>query len=82
MEISDSATQVLERAYDAASRFNPDARVRIYRRKGDIQTGFADRPSEGDSTVEHEGMVLYVASDVGDGVLDTSEEHDLLIMRQ
>lgn len=81
MEISESAAEVLGRAYDAASRFNPDAKVRIYRRKGEIQTGFADSPFEGDATVEHDGMVLFVASDVGDGVLDTSEEHDVLIVR-
>ncbi len=82
MEISESAAAVLERAYDAAARFNPDARVRIYRRKGEIETGFADEPFEGDRTVEHDGMVLFVATDVGDGVLDTSQEHDHLVVRE
>lgn len=82
MEISESAAAALERAYEAAARFNPDAKVRIYRRKGEIQTGFADTPSEGDATVEHDGMVLFVAADVGDGVLDTSEEHDHLVVRE
>jgi len=81
MEISEAAGEVLARAYDAASRFNPDARVRIFRRKGEIETGFADAPQEGDASVEHEGMVLYVASDVGEGVLDTTLQHDHLVLR-
>lgn len=81
MKISDAATEVLARAYDAASRFNPDARVRIFRRKGEIETGFADAPQEGDVSVEHEGMILYVASDVGEGVLDTTLQHDHLVVR-
>jgi hypothetical protein len=81
MQISDAATEVLARAYDAASRFNPDARVRIFRRKGEIETGFADAPQEGDVSLEHEGMILFVAADVGEGVLDTSLQHDHLVMR-
>lgn len=81
MEISEAAAEVLARAYDAASRFNPDARVRVFRRKGDIETGFSDAPQEGDLTVEHQGMVLFVAGDVGDGVLETSLQHDHLVLR-
>lgn len=81
MEISEAAADVLAKAYDAASRFNPDARVRVYRRKGEIETGFADAPQPGDLTIEHEGMVLFVAGDVGDGVLETSLQHDHLVLR-
>ncbi|MEX0790864.1 MAG: hypothetical protein WD178_08835 [Actinomycetota bacterium] len=81
MEISETATAVLERAYDAAARFNPDARIRVYRRNDEIQTGFADAPQDGDVIVEHEGMILYVAADVGEGLLDTTLQHDHLVMR-
>lgn len=81
MEISESATAVLERAYDAAARFNPDARIRVYKRNDEIQTGFADAPQDGDVIVEHEGMILYVAADVGEGLLDTTLQHDHLVMR-
>lgn len=80
MEISETATAVLERAYDAAARFNPDAKIRVYRRGGGIQTGFADAPYEGDVVVEHEGMILYVAADVGEGLLDTTLQHDHLVL--
>lgn len=82
MEISETATAVLERAYDAAARFNPDAKIRVFRRNNEIQTGFADAPQEGDVVVEHEGMILYVAADVGEGLLDTTLQHDHLVMRQ
>ncbi len=81
MEISEEATEVLARAYDAAARFNPDAKVRIFRRKGQIQTGFADAPNESDAVIQHEGMTLYVAPDVGEGTLTTSLEHDQLELR-
>lgn len=81
MEISESASEVLARAYDAAARFNPDAKVRVFRRKGVIETGFADTPQEGDEVVQHQGITLFVAADVGEGTLDTSEEHDHLILR-
>lgn len=82
MEISETASAVLERAYDAAARFNPDAKIRVYRRNNEIQTGFADAPQDGDVVVEHEGMILYVAADVGEGLLDTTLQHDHLVMRQ
>lgn len=72
---------MLERAYDAAAAYNPAAKIRVFRRAGAIETGFADAPADGDDTVEHEGMVLFVAADVGDGVLDASEQHDRLIVK-
>ena len=81
MEISDTAAAVLERAYDAASRFNPAVKIRVYRRKDEIQTGFTDVPEEGDEVLLHEGMILYVAADVGEGLLDTTAEHDHLVMK-
>jgi hypothetical protein len=80
MEVSEAATEVLARAYDAAARFNPNAKVRIFRKKGEIQTGFADSPAEGDAVIQHEGMTLFVAPDVGEGTLTTSPEHDRLVL--
>lgn len=81
LEITEAATEVLERAYDAAAAYNPDAKIRVFRRGGQVETGFADAPQSDDETIEHEGMVLYVAADVGAGVLDTSEQHDRLIVK-
>lgn len=81
LEITEAATDVLERAYEAAAAYNPDARIRVFRRGGQVETGFAAAPESGDETVEHEGMTLFVAADVGDGILDTSEQHDRLILK-
>lgn len=81
MEITEAATEVLERAYDAAQRFNPDARVRIHRRGSSVETSLADAPEEGDIVIEHHGLVLFVAADVGEGTLDVTEQHDRLVVR-
>lgn len=81
MEISEAATEVLERAYEAATRFNPGIKIRVFNRKGEIQTGFADGPEDGDEVITHEGMILFVAADVGEGLLDTTLQHDHLVLR-
>lgn len=80
MEISDAAAEVLERAYEAAARFNPDAKVRIYQLGDRIETGFADAPEEGDEVIEKQDMTIYVERGIT-GTLDTSEEHDRLIVK-
>ena len=81
IEISEAAGQVLERAYDAAFSVMPEAKIRVFRRNAQVETGFADAPQDGDHTIEYEGMTLYVAGDVGDGVLDVSGQHDRLILK-
>lgn len=80
LEITPAAAEVLERAIDAATRFNPQARVRICRVGSRIETGFADTPEPGDRTIEHEGLTLFVEESV-DGTLDVSGQHDQLIVR-
>lgn len=81
IEITEAATDVLHRAYDAAQRFNPDARVRIFKRGDVIETGFVDGPDSSDTIVEHDGMTLFVSSEVISGVLDVTEQHDRLVLR-
>lgn len=80
LEITEAATGVLERAYDAAARFNPDARIRVYREGGTVQTGFADAAQPGDAVIEHEGLTLFVGEGI-EGTLDVSSQHDHLIVR-
>jgi Fe-S cluster assembly iron-binding protein IscA len=80
LQITEEATEVLERAYEAAARFNPDARVRVYRSAGQVQTAFADAPEPGDSVVEHEGLTIFVADGIS-GTLDVSGQHDRLVVR-
>jgi Fe-S cluster assembly iron-binding protein IscA len=80
LEITEAATAVLERAYVAAARFNPDARVRIYTAGGTVHTAFTDAPDATDAVVEHEGLTIFVAAGI-EGTLDVSAEHDHLIVR-
>ena len=82
MQITEAATDVIQRAYDAAARFNPAARVRIHLRGDTIETAFADAPEEGDIVLEHEGLTIFVAGDVGDGTIDVTDQHDRLIVRR
>lgn len=81
LKITEQAAAVLERAYDAAARFNPEARVRVYRHGGRIQTGFAEAPEQGDQLVEHAGLTIFVEQGI-EGTLDVTAEHDNLIVRQ
>lgn len=80
LEVSESAMEVLERAHSAATRFNPDAKVRIYRRSGTVETAFADSPESSDTVLELEGLTIFVEEGIS-GTLDTSAEHDHLIVR-
>lgn len=78
--ITEAAAEVLERAHTAAARFNPDTKIRVHRVGERIETGFAEKPEEGDEAIEHEGLTIYVAAGI-DGTLDVSLEHDRLLVR-
>lgn len=80
LDITEAATEVLHRAHDAAVRFNPDARMRIHYRGDHVEIGLTDEPGDDDETIEHDGLVLFVAPGI-EGVLDVSEEHDHLMVR-
>ena len=80
LEITQAATYVLERAYEAASRFNPDAKVRLYRLGDTVETTFADAPEENDEVIEHEGLTIFVEKEIN-GTLDVSAEHEKLLVR-
>ena len=79
IQISEAAAEVLQRAHDAATRFNPDARVRVYRMGAQITTGFADAPTPTDAVIEHEGITLFIEEGIS-GTLTVSEQHDHLIV--
>ncbi|MGH9194298.1 MAG: hypothetical protein ACRD1T_00985 [Acidimicrobiia bacterium] len=79
LEVSEKALEVLERASSAASRLNPDAKVRVYRRADEVEIGLADAPEETDEVFEVEGVTIFVEQGIS-GTLDVSEEHDRLIV--
>ena len=79
LEITESATQVLLRAYEAAVRFNPEAKIRVFKAGERVDAGFIDTPDPTDEAIEVEGVTLYVEIGI-EGTLDTSEQHDRLIV--
>lgn len=79
LEVTEAAADVLRRAYDAAHRFNAQAKVRVFLRGDAVETGFADNAEPGDTQIECDGMTIIVGPDV-EGKLDTSPEHDRLIV--
>jgi Fe-S cluster assembly iron-binding protein IscA len=80
LQITETAGEVLARAYEAARRFNPDAKVRVHRLGDRIETSFADSPHEGDQVIDAAGITLFVENGIS-GTLDVSAEHDRLIVR-
>ncbi|HMC80121.1 MAG TPA: hypothetical protein VKO35_06185, partial [Acidimicrobiia bacterium] len=81
LEITDDAAAVLERAYDAAGRFNPGVKIRVYRAGDEVQFGFAERPSEGDDVVPVGDMLIFVEGGIS-GTLEAQQPHDRLVVRQ
>jgi len=78
LHITEEAADVLHRAAQAASRFDPDARIRIHRGPHGIQTTFAHEPDDNDAVVEHEGLTLFIQEDI-EGTLSTGA-HDSLVL--
>ena len=81
LKITDDAAAVLERAYDAAGRFNPGVKVRVYRMGDQVQLGFADRPSDGDEVVAVGDMLVFVEGGIN-GTLEAQQPHDRLVVRE
>ena len=81
LRINDEAAAVLERAYDAAVRFNPAIKVRVSRVSNRIEVGFADHPSPGDEVVVVGDIIVFVESGIT-GVLEALQPHDRLAVRE
>jgi len=81
LEITDDAAAVLERAYDAAGRFNPGVKIRVYRTGDQVQFGFAERPSDGDDVVPVGDMLIFVEGGIS-GTLEAQQPHDRLVVRE
>ncbi len=80
LEFTDWAIEILERADQAARRFNPDARVRVSRDGSGVRFELTDEPGAADSVVERDGFTLLVEPGL-EGVVDVVEPHDRLILR-
>lgn len=80
LEITEGALDVIRRAYTAAERFGPKARIRVLRLGGEVEIGFAQEPEDGDEVIEQEGLTIFVQGGIS-GTLDVSAEHSRLIVR-
>lgn len=80
IELTDWARDILQRSQAAARRFNPDARIRLARTGGGVETVLTDRPGHGDVEVEVGGVTIYVEPGL-EGLLDVEEPHDRLVLR-
>jgi hypothetical protein len=80
LEITDWARDILRRSQAAAARFNPDAKVRLARVGGTVQSQLTDRPAPDDVEVDLDGATLYVQVGL-DGLIDIEEPHDRVVLR-
>lgn len=80
IEVTEWATDILNRSQEAATRFNPDARIRLVSSRGGVEAQLADGPAADDQTVEVGDMTLYVQAGL-DGLVDIQEPHDQLVLR-
>jgi hypothetical protein len=84
LEVTPRAIEVLRRAL-AAGRLHPSkAGIRIEMAKGlrggELRTGFAEQAEPGETTIEADGIRLFLPPDVS-GTLDVADEHDRIVLR-
>jgi hypothetical protein len=77
---TDWAKDILHKSQTAASRFNPNVKIRLSRVRGSVQAVLAEDSEASDETVDVDGMTLYVESGL-EGLLDVEEPHDRLVLK-
>ena len=80
IEFTDWATDILRRSHEAATRFNPDAKIRLARTSRGVQAILTDEPETTDLVVPSDGFTLYVEHGL-EGLVDVVEPHDQLVLR-
>ena len=80
IELTDWATDILNRAQRVAVRFNPEARIRLARTAAGVEAVLTDEPEPTDTSVVVGAMTLFVEDGL-DGLVDCREPHDELVLR-
>ncbi|HEV8572334.1 MAG TPA: hypothetical protein VGR49_04695 [Actinomycetota bacterium] len=80
IEFTPRAAEILRRSTEAARRFNPDARIRVFRKGEAVQFVLAEGPEPGDREIEGEGFEVLIEREI-DGVVAVVEPHDQLVVR-
>lgn len=80
IEFTDWARDILTRAAEAATRFNPDARIRLARTAQGVQALLTDEPQPDDQVLTFDATTVFVERDL-EGLVDVEEPHDRLVLR-
>jgi hypothetical protein len=80
IEFTDWAKEILNKSQAAASRFNPNVKIRLARVGGAVQAVLAEAPEPGDQSAQVEGTTLYVEDGL-EGLVDVEEPHDRLVLK-
>ena len=80
IEFTQWATEILQRTWQAARRYNPDAMVRLERSSEGVVFTLTDERVEGDALISGDGFELFVEEGLA-GTVDVVEPHDQLILR-
>jgi hypothetical protein len=80
IELTDWARDILTKSHQAATRFNPDAKIRLARVGGSVQAVLTDSPAAQDEVVDVDGIPVYVESGL-EGLVDIEEPHDRLVLK-
>ncbi|MGE5460595.1 MAG: hypothetical protein ACM3WR_08230 [Solirubrobacterales bacterium] len=80
IEFTDWAVEILQRTWQAARRFNPEAAVRMQRTARGVEFVLTDERVETDELVPKDGFELLVETGL-EGTVDVVEPHDRLILR-
>ena len=74
------AAEILQRTWEAARRFNPDAMIRLQRGGEGVEFVLTDERAEEEAVAEGDGFQLLVEPGL-EGTVDVVEPHDRLILR-
>jgi hypothetical protein len=77
---TDWAVEILQRTWQAARRFDPDAAVRMQRSAVGVEFVLTDERAETDELVRGDAFELLVEEGL-EGTVDVVEPHDRLILR-
>jgi len=80
IEISDRAVELLEKATEAARRFDPAAGIRIVGQPGNVRFELANGPAPGDRELACGDVTIHVEAHLS-GVIDVEEPHEQLVLR-
>jgi hypothetical protein len=80
LQFTEWAKEIIERADSGARRLNPDARIRLVRRSGEMEAVLTDAPEPSDEEVTVGACTIYVEKGL-DGLVDIEEPHDRIVLR-